>query len=190
MICVVRHLALWFWRLRGWKFEGNKPAEKRYIIIAVPHTSNWDFILFLAAAAAFDIPLRYIGKHTLFKWPFGGLMRRWGGIPVDRSAAGGMVGQVAEAIKASEEAALVITPEGTRGESEFWKSGFYRIAQAADVPVLLARDDWATKVVELGPWIHPSGNVKADMDRIRSFYAGVVGRHPERQGPMRMKEEG
>ena len=83
----------------------------------------------------------------------------------------------------------MITPEGTRGESEFWKSGFYRIAQAAGVPILLARDDWETKDAELGAWVHPSGNVKADMDRIRSFYAGVVGRHPERQGPMRMKEE-
>ncbi len=185
----VRRLVLWFLRVRGWRFEGETPSEKRYVVCGAPHTSNWDFILFLGAVAAFDLPARYIGKHTLFRWPLGALMRRWGGIPVDRSAAAGIVQQVADAVMSSDESAIVIAPEGTRAAAEFWKTGFYRIAEAAGVPILLGYDDWDRKVVGLGPLIQVTGDIRADMGRIRAFYEPIAGKDPAKQGPIRLKEE-
>ncbi len=135
------------------------------------------------------MPAKVIGKHTLVRGPFGGLMRRWGVIPVHRDSPQGVVGETVEALRQADEVALVIAPEGTRGAAPHWKSGFYRIAREAGVPILLAYVDYRRKRTGVGPLLHPSGDVVADMDVIRAFYADKTGKHPEDQGPIRLREE-
>jgi 1-acyl-sn-glycerol-3-phosphate acyltransferase len=185
----LRRLVLWFVRLLGWRMEGELPAVPKYVAIGVPHTSNLDFVFFLAVTTFFHMPAKVIGKHTLVRWPFGGLMRRWGVIPVRRDAPGGVVGEAAAALRAADEAVLVIAPEGTRSAAPYWKSGFYRIALEAEVPILLAFVDYRRKRTGVGPLLHPTGDVRADMDVVRAFYDGITGRHPEGQGPIRLREE-
>lgn len=176
-------------RLAGWTIEGERPPFPKFVAIGGPHTSNWDFVFFLAVTHVLDIKARFIGKHTLFRGPLGALMRRWGGIPVRRDRPQDLVAQTVAAIDSSDEAALVIAPEGTRSAAPFWKSGFYRIALAADIPIVLAYLDYPNKRAGVGPAFHPTGDVRRDMDRIRAFYADKTGRKPELQGPVRLREE-
>ncbi len=185
----MRRLARLWYRLRGWTFVGQRPAIPKYVVVGGPHTSNTDFFAFLAVVANFDLPARFIGKHTLFRWPFGGLMRRLGGIPVRRDSGQGLVEQVVAAFHRSDAMALVIAPEGTRGRADHWRSGFYRIAVAAEVPVVCGFVDHSTKRLGLGPTIEPTGDMRGDMDRIRAFFADKVGRHPDRTTPVRLREE-
>lgn len=176
-------------RLTGWTFAGVLPDEPRYIVIGAPHTSNWDFVIFLAALHHFDIHARFLGKHTLFRWPFGRFFEGLGGIPVDRSRAGGVVAQVATVFEATEKMVLVIAPEGTRKAGRWWKSGFLSIAEAADVPVVPAGIDYLTKTVALGDAISFDGDVRPFMDRLRAFYTDKRGRHPELESPVAVREE-
>ncbi len=185
----MRWLARWWYRFRGWSIVGERPTEPKYVVIGAPHTSNNDFLVFLAAVSHFHLPARYIGKHTLFRWPFGGLMRRLGGIPVRRDTGQGLVEQVVAEFARVDEMALVIAPEGTRGRAEYWHSGFYRIAAGAHVPIVCGFVDYATKTFGLGPTIHPSGDVRVDMDQIRAFFAGKQGRHAGDETPPRLREE-
>ena len=174
---------------RGWQFTGRIPDVPKMIIVGAPHTSNWDFFLFLAALQHFDIRVRFIGKHTLFRWPLGYFFRRWGGIPVDRRKAGGLVGQVAAAFDAEEQMILVISPEGTRRAAPAWKSGFLWIAEAAEVPVVLAGVDGAARTVDIGPMIYYDGDITAFMDRTRDYLDGKNGLRPEGRGPVVIREE-
>ena len=176
--------------LSGWKFAGGVPADPKFIVVGAPHTSNWDFLGFMAAMGAYRIRARYLGKHSLFRWPFGYFFRALGGIPVDRRRPGGIVGQVAEVFASSDELALVIAPEGTRSWAPSWKSGFLRMARASGVPVVPGILDWRTKTITLAPPISYEGDVTAFMDRIREAYSGAAGRRPEQQGPIRVAEEG
>jgi 1-acyl-sn-glycerol-3-phosphate acyltransferase len=185
----MRWLARTWYRLRGWKMVGQKPAIPKCVVLGAPHTSNGDFFAFLAVASHFDLPARYIGKHTLFRPPFGGLMRRLGGIPVRRDSKQGLVAQVTAAFEHARSMALVIAPEGTRGRADHWKSGFYRIATAAGVPIVCGFVDHSTKTLGLGPTIFPSGDIEADMNQIRAFYSGKTGKHPERTTPIRLADE-
>lgn len=185
----MRWMARWWYRIRGWSIAGERPSEPKYVVIGAPHTSNSDFFVFLAAVAHFHLPARYIGKHTLFRWPFGGLMRRLGGIPVRRDTGQGLVEQVVAEFARVPEMALVIAPEGTRGRAEYWHSGFYRIASAAGVPIVCGFVDYSTKTFGLGPTIHPGDDVRADMERIRAFYAGKAGRRPGNETEPRLREE-
>lgn len=176
-------------RALGWRFEGVLPDTPKMVILGAPHTSNWDFILFLAALHYFDMKVKFLGKHTLFRRPFGALFRRWGGIPVDRRRATGVVGQVEEAFDAVDELILVIAPEGTRGSAKRWKSGFLEIAERVGVPVVPAGVDGNNKVVTMGP-AQPVGLQRADiMDRLRAFYDGKTGVRPEQAGPVRLGGE-
>ncbi len=177
-----------FW-IRGWTYEGESPTFPKFVTIGAPHTSNSDFLAFLAVATHFRLPARYIGKHTLFRWPFGGLMRRLGGIPVRRGSGQGLVEQVVEAFERADRMALVIAPEGTRGRADYWKSGFYRIAVGAGVPIVCGFVDYATKTMGLGPTVHPTGDARADMAIIRAFYAGKEGAKPGNETPVRLREE-
>ncbi len=186
---MIKLLARCFLRLAGWKSEGVKPEFRHYVMVAAPHTSNWDFLFMLALATSLDIQPKWIGKHTMFHWPFGGLMRRLGGISVNRSAPGGMVKRVTTALATGEEVALVIPPEGTRSFRPYWKSGFYRIAKSANVPIVLTFLDYSRKVGGIGPSFLPSENVSADMEIIREFYADKIGRYPELFGTPFLKEE-
>lgn len=187
---LLNRLAHWVFRRLGWKFEGGLPDDPKMIVIGAPHTSNWDFLVFMAAMGAFDIRARYLGKHSLFRWPLGFFFRALGGIPVDRRKPGGVVGQVAEAFATSEEMTLVIAPEGTRSLAPRWKSGFLAMARAADVPVVPGVLDWGGKTLTLAPPIRIEDDVVAFMERIRQAYAGATGKRPELQGPIRVVEEG
>lgn len=176
-------------RLLGWRFSGTRPPHDKFVAIGAPHTTNWDFLLFLAVVSHFRIRARAIGKHTLFRWPFGGLMRRLGLIPIRRDSGEGMVQQMVEEFAAADEMALVIAPEGTRRRTEYWRSGFYRIATAAEVPIVLAFIDFPSRTAGIGSIIYPSGDIAADMAKIRDFYAPFQGRHPENQGPIRLQSD-
>jgi 1-acyl-sn-glycerol-3-phosphate acyltransferase len=173
----------------GWKFEGEIPAIPKMVIIGAPHTSNWDFFLFLAAIHHFNIEPKFLGKHTLFRWPFGAMFRKVGGIPVDRTRGGGIVAQVKAVFESVREMILVIAPEGTRSPAPSWKSGFLEIAEAAEVPVLMAGVDSARKALVVSP-PHEVGPSRSEfMDRVRAFYANKDGLNPEGKGPVRLRSE-
>ena len=178
-----------FLKAAGWKVEGNRPPIDRYVIIAAPHTSNWDMPFMLAFAFIYDIPVRWMGKHTLFKPPFGPFMKMLGGMPIVRHRPGGIVEQMVEAFEENDELVLMVPAEGTRSYVDYWKSGFYRIAVAADVPVVLSYLDFSRKEGGIGPALKMTGDVHADMDRIRAFYAGKTGLRPENVGVIRLREE-
>ena len=178
-----------FLRAAGWKMEGERPFVERYVLIAAPHTSNWDLPFMLAMAFVYDIPVRWMGKHTLFEPPFGPLFKRLGGIPIVRHRPGGVVGQMVEHFENSESLALMVPAEGTRSYVDHWKSGFYHIARTAKVPIVLGYLDYARRRGGFGPALHPSGDVRSDMDEIRDFYADKVGRYPDQFGEVKLKEE-
>jgi len=174
---------------RGWRFVGEMPDLDKMIIIGAPHTTNWDFILFLGAIRHWRISPRFIGKHTLFRWPFGYFFKALGGIPVDRSMPGGLVGQVAAEFEKSERMILVMAPEGTRKAAPYWKSGFLTIAEGTETPLLPVYVQYVRKEVVLGSPIDFDGDEEALMDRLRVFYAEGVGKHPEGKGPVRLRSE-
>jgi len=178
-----------FLKAAGWKVRGDRPATDRYVIIAAPHTSNWDMPFMLAFAFVYDIPVRWMGKHTLFEPPFGRFMKMLGGMPIIRQRPGGVVGQMIEAFEENDSLVLMVPAEGTRSYVDYWKSGFYHIALGAEVPVVLSYLDFGRKEGGIGPALEMSGDVHADMDRIRAFYAGKTGLKPENVGVIRLREE-
>jgi 1-acyl-sn-glycerol-3-phosphate acyltransferase len=186
---MLKLLARWFLRLSGWEAEGGRPLERRFVLIAAPHTSNWDLPYMLALALIFDLKISWMGKHALFRPPFGWLMRRFGGIPIVRHRRGNMVSQMARAFEESESLALVVPAEGTRAYVAHWKSGFYHIARTANVPIVLGYLDFARRRGGFGPALHPTGDIRRDMDEIRDFYSDKVGRHPDLFGEVKLKEE-
>ena len=176
-------------RAVGWRAVGEPPRAKRYVLIAAPHTSNWDLPYTLACAMAFDVKVQWVGKHTLFEGPMGWFMKALGGVPVERHHRTNFVHQMAELFDEHEELALLVASEGTRSRVEHWKSGFYYIAKEAGVPIVLGFLDYAKKECGFGPEIQVTGDLSHDMDQIRAFYADKVGMYPERFGPIRLKTE-
>lgn len=165
-------------RLFGWKLDIVLPNQPKMVVIAAPHTSNWDFVFGLAAVLALQIRLHWFGKHTIFREPFKGLLIKLGGIPIDRTASIGVVEQTTQQFRQKSRLLIGLAPEGTRSLAPKWKSGFYQIANAAQVPILVAYLDYRRKVIGLGPLIHPSGDYAADLEKIQSFYRGVAPRRP------------
>jgi 1-acyl-sn-glycerol-3-phosphate acyltransferase len=178
-----------FLKAAGWKVRGESPSIDRYVIIAAPHTSNWDLPFMLAFAFIYDIPVRWMGKHTLFEPPFGPFMKMLGGMPIIRHRPGGVVGQMVEAFEDHDSLVLMVPAEGTRSYVDYWKSGFYHIARGAEVPVVLSYLDFSRKEGGIGPALEMTGDIRADMDRIRAFYAGKTGLKPENVGVIRLREE-
>jgi len=179
-----------FWAASRYRLRSQPPPESgSAVLIGAPHTSNWDFPIMLAIAWSHRFAPRWLGKHQLFRAPFGGVMRALGGIPVDRTNPGGLVDEVVRQIQANDRFFLVVTPEGTRQRGEYWKSGFYRIARSAGLPVVLGYVDSASRTAGLGPTIELTGDVGADMDRVREFYADKRGIRPEDFTPPRLREE-
>ena len=174
-----RKFAQWSMKLFGWSIQGELPNLSKFIIVGAPHTSNWDFILVIATAAALNVRISWMAKHSLFRGPMGPVFRWMGGIAVDRKAAGGVVGDSVNTFNKTEKLILCITPEGTRGKVTTWKSGFYRIAQNAEIPILLASFDYGKKVVGLGPVYRPSGDFDADLVEIKKHYEDVQAKHPK-----------
>lgn len=166
------------WLMR-WRVVGNPPDTPRFVMTAAPHTSNWDGLIFMIASVAMGLELHWIGKHTLFKSWRGGFMRWMGGISVNRKAAKDVVGQIADEFKRRAQLVVVVAPEGSRSMTNAWKSGFYRMAQQADVPIALGFMDYASKRVGFGPALTVTGDFKADMAKMMTFYQHVSPRFPE-----------
>lgn len=185
----MKRLAYLWMRLTGWSFVGQLPPIDKSVVLGAPHTSNWDFVTFLAVAHHFRIPARFIGKDSLFRPPFGRLMRRLGGIPVRRDSRQGLVEQVAAEVAAAPRIGLVIAPEGTRGRGSGWRSGFYWIAKEAGVPIVCGFVDYATRTAGVLDTFTPSGDLEGDLARLATIYRGRVGRHPEHQSDVRLREE-
>lgn len=169
----------WLYRTAGWKAEGTLPATRKFVLIAAPHTTNWDFPVFLGAALCLGIPPNWMGKSGLFKPPFGGLMRGLGGVPVDRSKSSNLVDQMVAAFKSADQMILTIPPEGTRSRTTNWKSGFWHIARGAKVPIVCGFADYKRKAAGVGPVIEPTDDFEADMARIMSFYRDITGKFPD-----------
>jgi 1-acyl-sn-glycerol-3-phosphate acyltransferase len=165
-------------RLSGWRFEGEVPDVRKMVLIVAPHTSNWDFPVGLQAKLALRLGGTFIGKHTLFRWPFGIFMRWLGGIPVNRSAAAGFASEVARVLRDADQMTVVLAPEGTRKRIPQWKSGFYRIAVEAGVPILPVGFDYPRKVVFFAPLFHPSGDYEKDLPQLRALYRAEMGKTP------------
>jgi 1-acyl-sn-glycerol-3-phosphate acyltransferase len=182
-------LARIYWTFSRWRLRTEPAPTRPTLLIGAPHTSNWDFVLMLAIAWRLRIPVRWLGKASLFRAGRGSIMRRLGGIPVDRSDPSGVVADVVERVRAGEMFGLVVTPEGTRGSGEHWKSGFYRIAREAGMPVTLGYVDRTTMTTGLGPTIELTGDVAADMDVIRAFYADKAGVRPQFRTEPRLRDE-
>lgn len=179
---------LWL-KSMGWTFDGTFPPKGKFMLICAPHTSNWDFIYLLAIMFIMRIKVSWMGKHTLFKKPYGSFMKWLGGIPVDRRSTHGVVEQIADHFNQNENLIIAIAPEGTRHKTDRWKSGFYHIAYRAQVPLLLGFIDYQHKRAGTGPAFIPSGNVKKDMDLIRDFYSGVRGANPKMESTIILREE-
>jgi 1-acyl-sn-glycerol-3-phosphate acyltransferase len=186
---VFKLLARTFLSSHGWETVGAPAADKKVVIIAAPHTSNWDLIHLFAVMSILDVEISWMGKHTLFWWPLGPILRALGGLPIRRDHPEGVVEQIVRAFDEAETLSLIITPEGTRRYEPHWKSGFYRIAKAAGVPIQLGFVDFARRQAGFGPTFTPSDDLRADMDKIRAFYAGKVARHPDQAGEVRLREE-
>ena len=160
------------------RVAGEMPDLPKFVIAVAPHTSNWDFVVGTATMFALDLRIAFIGKHTLFRAPFGGAMRWMGGIPVDRGSPHGVVAQSVEAFGRMERRVLAIAPEGTRKRVPQFKSGFLHIARGARVPVVLAALDYEARCVRFGPTIEPGSDVEADRKRVEMHFATVRGRRP------------
>ena len=184
-----RLLSRVYWACSRWTLVSEPAPSRPSVLLGVPHTSNWDFVLMLGIVWRLRMRVRWLGKASLFRGWRGPIMRRLGGIPVDRSDASRVVADVVARIRAGEVFGLVVTPEGTRGSGEYWKSGFYRIAREAGLPVTLGYVDRTTMTTGLGPTIELTGDVRADMDVIRAFYADKSGLRPERRTEPRLREE-
>ena len=178
---LLRGFSLAFLKLTGWKVEGALPPQAaKSVFIAAPHTSNWDLPYTLMVAFALRLNPYWMGKHTIFKAPFGPIMRWLGGIAVNRDQANNLVAASAQAIREADgPVQLIVPPEGTRSKTRYWKTGFYYIAQTAGVPIVMAYMDYATKRSGLGPLFQPTGDVEADMAAIKAFYAPFKGRNAD-----------
>jgi 1-acyl-sn-glycerol-3-phosphate acyltransferase len=175
-------------RLAGWCVVLAEPVPRRAVVVFYPHTSNWDFLVGLAAKAVMGIDVRWVGKHTLFETPLARWFVRCGGMPVNRSDPAGIVDELAARFASETDFVLAITPEGTRRRTAYWKTGFHRIALAAQVPIGLAFLDRPSRTIGIGAWMTPSGDAAADLDAIRAFYAGKRGWTPGNAGDIRFRE--
>ena len=178
---VIRLLSLTCLKLAGWKVQGQLPDHAhKSVLIAAPHTSNWDLPMTIMVAFALRLRPRWMGKASIFRAPFGGVMRWLGGMAVDRSKANNLVESSARAIRdATEPLQLIVPPEGTRSKTRQWKTGFYHIARSADVPIVMAFMDYSTKRSGLGPLFEPTGDVEADLAAIKAFYKPFKGKNAD-----------
>jgi 1-acyl-sn-glycerol-3-phosphate acyltransferase len=170
-----------FLKLAGWKVEGSLPPEaSKAVLIAAPHTSNWDLPYTLMVCFVLRLNPYWMGKSSIFKWPFGPVMRWLGGISVNREQSTNLVAASAQAIQdADGTVQLIVPPEGTRSKVTYWKTGFYYIALAAKVPIMMAYMDYSKKRSGLGPLFYPSGDLEKDMHAIKAFYADFKGKNAQ-----------
>lgn len=173
-----RKALVWIYRRNGWTAFGEVPEPRKFVLIAAPHTSNWDFLYFIGLTEDLGIMPHFMAKKSLFRWPWKNFMLDMGGVPVDRSSNQNYVQAMIDEFAKRKEFMLTIAPEGTRGAVRKWKTGFYHIAMGAKVPLVVGMMDYAKKSGGLGPAIWPTGDFKADMARIAEYYAKVTPKHP------------
>ena len=178
----------WMLRLTGWRVVLAQPVPLRCVVVFYPHTSNWDFPLGLMAKWLVGVHFRFIAKQSLFATPLAPWLRRWGGLPVDRSGQTGVIARLAAEFALHDDFRLVVAPEGTRSLTGHWKSGFYHLARAAEVPLALAFIDYRRREVGVGGYLDLTGDVAADMARIAAFYSDKTGKHPQNAGPIRLDD--
>lgn len=176
---ILRFLAIVILQLTGWKAVGSKVSVPKYVLIGAPHTSNWDFPLMLLVVLELRLQLYWMGKHTLFPFPFSGLMKWLGGIPINRAKSHNVVFDVVKQFKDNETFVVLVPPEGTRSKVTHWKTGFYHIANNAEVPILMGYVDAKQKEGGIADFFHPTGDLEADMKEIRAFYAQKQGLRAE-----------
>lgn len=184
-LCAASHVLCC--KLLGWNIQGERPTEKKVMILGAPHTSNLDYFLTLALIHHFQLPLRYLIKDSVFKGPQAPLLRSLGGIPVDRSKANNLVDTMVSTVNQQEEIALGVLPEGTRKYVDYWKSGFYWIAQGAELPIYPVRVDGPGKRLDMGPALYTSGDIEADVALLAEFFGDAKGVKPENSGPVRVR---
>jgi 1-acyl-sn-glycerol-3-phosphate acyltransferase len=180
---LIERVLIWWYDRQGWIVEGPVPEPRKYVVIAAPHTSNWDFVYFIGATRKLGAHLSFMGKKQLFRWPFEKAMKELGGIPVDRSASKNYVQQMAEEFRTRAEFMLTIAPEGTRGKVVQWRTGFYHIAMEAGVPLVFGVMDYKRKMVGITELFHPTGDYEADMVKIRAYYGQFTPKHPQLGNP-------
>ncbi len=180
---LMRGLSRAILRLAGWRSEGLSPAElaahPKFILIAAPHTSNWDFPFTLMVCFDLQLKVYWMAKASLFAWPIGWLARWLGGIPINRSAKNNTVSTTIDAFASRERLAIIVAPEGTRGRVTHWKTGFYHMAHGAGVPIALAYLDFKKKTGGIGAMFNTTGDIEADMAVIQAFYRGIEGKNPQ-----------
>lgn len=184
---LLQHMGLAIARMAGWQIEVPIAIPAKCVIVGAHHTSGSDFFITLLFLAASNLKFRWIAKDTAFRWPFGWLMRRMGGIPVTRATRNNFVDQVVAMYEASDQLRIAISPEGTRSDAGYWRTGFYYIALSAGVPIMLGYADYRRKAVGIKAQLMPSGDIEADMAILRDFYADVTPRYPQRRGEVRLR---
>jgi 1-acyl-sn-glycerol-3-phosphate acyltransferase len=176
---LLQKIGKFFLTITGWKFKGDIPRSDRIILVAGPHTSNWDFLLALAFIFGLNLNVFWIGKHTLFKNGFSKIMRKLGGIPVDRASPELLMNEVSNIVKRQQGVIIAISPEGTRKKVERLKSGFLRIAKTTNSQILLAGIDFESKLIHLGKLFQPSGNTESDLLNVHNYFRQFKGKRPE-----------
>ncbi|MEZ4771772.1 MAG: lysophospholipid acyltransferase family protein [Bacteroidia bacterium] len=177
MLLLLSRLVMFF---SGWKIEGQAPPEKKYIIVAGPHTSNWDFIFGLATKTILRLPTKYLGKSQLFRWPFGAFFRYVGGYPVDRSAHQNLVDAVVDLFNKHEEFSIAVAPEGTRSYVPELKTGFYHIARKAQIPIRMAGFDYKRKIVTIAEPFFAGPDMEADIQKVVDYFRSMTPKYPEK----------
>jgi 1-acyl-sn-glycerol-3-phosphate acyltransferase len=176
----MRGALLWFYRRQGWTAVCEGTPPEKCVIIAAPHTSNWDFVYYIGLIEDLGLDAYFMGKKSLFRWPFGGFMRAMGGVSVDRSGSQDMVQQMVQQFRSRDHFMLTIAPEGTRGSVRHWRTGFYHIAREAGVPLVVGMMDYGRKVGGLGPAFMPTGDYEKDMEAVMAFYRQTTPRYPDK----------
>ena len=177
----MKKLFNWIFHQKGWKIEGGIPSEiKKCVLIAAPHTSNWDFVYGIGALDEFKLDVKYLAKKELFRFPFKGMFESLGGLPVDRSKSNSMVDAMIKLINSKDEIIVLIPPEGTRSKVKKWKTGFYHVALGSWVPIVLAYLDYKRKIAGIGPVVMPSDNKEEDFKGISLFYKNITAKYPEK----------
>lgn len=175
------YFARFMMRRRGWHIEGKLPKISKFVLIGAPHTSNWDFVLFLGVIFSLRANVHFMGKAEIFRFPVGWFFRYCGGVPVDRKKSTGLVEQMVKVSNESKKFILTIAPEGTRHQVGEWKRGFYHIAKNAGIPIVMAVVDGRHKTVRIGQVFHPTENMEEDMKTIKGYFDGTVGINPRRK---------
>ena len=186
---MLSRLSKWILNGLGWSVQANIPDLNKYVLIVAPHTSNWDFPLGLLGNWALRLRVHWMGKHSLFHWPYGWFFRATGGIPVHREPGHNYIKQMTDLFAHSDRLVLAIAPEGTRSRKDHWKTGFHYIARAANVPIVLAHLDFGHKHVGIEGMFYPGEDIEADLEKIREYYQDRHGKNPEKESQIQIHKK-